>query len=58
MIEEYFDLSREQKMLWNVKVTVKPIVVGELGTVRQKTVGIGDQSKNRYHTDQNIVNIS
>ena len=32
-IDEYFDLIRELKMLWNMKVTVIPIVVGALGTV-------------------------
>ena len=30
---KYLDLAREQKKLWNMMVTVIPIVVGELGTV-------------------------
>ena len=30
---KYLDLSRELKKLWNLKVTIVPIVVGALGTV-------------------------
>ena len=29
----YFDLSRELKKLWNMKVTIMLIVIGGLGTV-------------------------
>ena len=32
-IDKYFDLARELKKLWKIKVTVIPVVVGELGTV-------------------------
>ena len=32
-IDKYLDLAKEQKMLWNVKMTVIPIVNGALGTV-------------------------
>ena len=35
--EKYLDLARELKMLWNMKVTIVPIVIGELGT---KTKGL------------------
>ena len=28
----YLDLARELKNLWNMKATVKPIVIGALGT--------------------------
>ena len=31
--DKYLDLVREQKKLWNMKVTVIPIVIGALGTV-------------------------
>ena len=31
--DKYLDLSRELKKLWNMKVTVKPIVIGAFGTV-------------------------
>ena len=30
---EYHDLARELKKLWNMKVTIVPIVIGALGTV-------------------------
>ena len=29
----YYDLGRELKKLWNMKVTLIPIVIGALGTV-------------------------
>ena len=31
--DKYLDLARELKKLWNLKVTVIPIITGELGTV-------------------------
>ena len=31
--EKYMDLARELKILWNMKVTVIPVVVGPHGTV-------------------------
>ena len=30
---KYFDLDRELKKLWNMKVTIIPIVIGAFGTV-------------------------
>ena len=30
--DKYFDLARELKTLWNMKVTIVPIVIGVLGT--------------------------
>ena len=45
-IEKYLDLTRELKKVWNIKVTVVPLVVGALGTPakalekRLKTIGI------------------
>ena len=30
---KYLDLARELKKLWNMKVTVIPILIGALGTV-------------------------
>ena len=45
-IEKYLDLVRELKKVWNMKVTVVPLVVGALGTLakalekRLKTIGI------------------
>ena len=31
--DKYFDLARESKKLWNMKVIIIPIVIGALGTV-------------------------
>ena len=31
--DKYLDLVRELKKLWNMKVTIVPIVIGALGTV-------------------------
>ena len=31
--DKYLDLDRELKKLWNMKVTIVPIVVGAFGTV-------------------------
>ena len=31
--DKYFDLARELKKLWNMKVTIVPIVTGALGTI-------------------------
>ena len=31
--DKYFDLARESKKLWNMKVTIVPIVIGAFGTI-------------------------
>ena len=31
--DKYLDLARELKRLWNMKVTIVPIVIGALGTI-------------------------
>ena len=31
--DKYLDLARELKKLWNMKVTIVPIVTGALGTI-------------------------
>ena len=31
--DKYLDLARELKKLWNMKVTIVPIVIGVLGTI-------------------------
>ena len=31
--DKYFDLAREFKKLWNMKVIIKPMVIGAFGTV-------------------------
>ena len=39
--DEYLDLARELKKLWNMKVTVIPVVVDALGTIPK---GIGKET--------------
>ena len=34
--DKYLDLAREIKKLWNMKVTIGPIVIGALGTVTKE----------------------
>ena len=36
--DKYLDLARELKKLWNISVTVIPIVIGGLGTVTKGLV--------------------
>ena len=31
--DKYLDLAREWRKLWNMKVTIVPIVIGALGTI-------------------------
>ena len=33
MKDKYLDLARESKKLWNMKVTIRPIVIGAFDTV-------------------------
>ncbi len=35
---KYLDLARELKNLWSMKVTVKPFVIGALGTVTKRLI--------------------
>ena len=34
--DKYLDLARELKKLWNMKVTIVPIVIGALGTITKE----------------------
>ena len=36
--DKYLDLARELKKLWNMKMTIIPIVIGALGTVTKGLV--------------------
>ena len=36
MKDKYLDLARELKKLWNMKVTIVPVVVGALGTITKR----------------------
>ena len=33
---KYLDLARELKKLWNIKVTIVPIVIGAFGTITKR----------------------
>ena len=58
----YLDLARELKKLWNLKVTVMPIVIGALVTVTKglifkKAGGLGNKRTSRDHTNYCIIEI-
>ena len=41
--DKYLDLDRKSKKLWNIKVTIIPIVIGAFGTVTKGLLkGLGD----------------
>ena len=41
--DKYIDLARESKKLWNMKVTIIPVVIGAFGTVTKGLLkGLGD----------------
>ena len=41
--KKYNDLARELKKLWNMKLTIIPIVIGAFGTVTKRLLkGLGD----------------
>ena len=48
--DKYLDLPRELKNLWNMKVTIIPIVIGALGTVTKGLVDL--ELKGRVETFQ------
>ena len=52
--DKYLDLARELKKLWNMKVTVVPIVIGVLGTVTKRLIkGLEDfEIRGRVETIQ------
>ena len=52
--DKYLDLARELKKLWNIKVTVIPVVIGILGTVTKGLIqGLGDlEMRGRVDTIQ------
>ena len=55
--DKYLDLARELKMLWDVKVTIVPIVIGALGTITKGLLkGLEDlEVGGRVETFQTIV---
>ena len=34
--DKYLDLARELKKLWNMKITIVPLVIGALGTITKR----------------------
>ena len=36
--DKYLDLARELKKLWNMKVTIIPIMIGAFGTVTKRSL--------------------
>ena len=52
--DKYLELARELKKLWNMKVTIIPIVVGAFGTVTNGLLkGLGDlEVGSRVETNQ------
>ena len=44
-----------EKKLWNVKVTIIPIVIGVFGTVTKGTGGLGSWWTSRDHPNYSII---
>ena len=58
--DKFIDLTWELKKLWNMKVTVIPIVIGALGTISKVLIkGLEDKNQrmNRSHSDYSIIKI-
>ena len=57
--DKYLDLARELKNLWNMKVTIIPIVICALGTVAEwiikGTGGLGNNRMNGDHPNNYII---
>ena len=56
--DKYLDLARELKKLWNMPVTIIPIVIGAFGTVTKrllKTRGLGGWRTSGDHPNDSIV---
>ena len=55
--DNYLDLARELKKLWNMKITIVPIVIGPLGTVTKVLLkGLADlEVDGRVETIQTTV---
>ena len=59
--DKYLDLARESKKLWNMDVTVIPIVIGMLSTVIQRinkeTGWLGNKRSSGDHPNDYIIKI-
>ena len=58
MTDKYLDFAREQKKLWNMKMTVIPIVIGSLSTVTKGSIkGLGNMRTIVGHPNFSIIKI-
>ena len=53
--DKYFDLAWELKKLWNMQVTIIPIVIGAFGTVTKGTGGLGSWRTSGDHPNYVII---
>ena len=57
--DKYLDLARELKKLWNMKVTIVPIVIGALGTITKGFIkrpgGLGSWQTGRDYPNDSIA---
>ena len=57
--DKYLDLARELKKLWNMQVTIVPIVIGAFGTVKKGitkgTRGLGSWRTGGDHPNDSII---
>ena len=54
--DKYLDLARELKKLWNMKVTIVPIMIGAFGTVTKGLLkGLEDLEVSGYYPDDSIA---
>ena len=57
--DKYFNLARELKKLWNMQVTIIPIVIGAFGTVTKGLLkgfgGLGSWRTRRDHPNYYII---
>ena len=56
--DECLDLARELKKLWNMKVTIIPIVIGTFGSHQRlikRTGGLGNKRMSGDHPNYNII---
>ena len=53
--DKYLDLARELKKLWNMKVTIVPIVIGSLGTILKRPGRLGNWWTSRDYPNDSIA---
>ena len=53
--DKYVDLARELKKLWNMEVTIIPIVIGEFGIEHKGTGGLGSSRSRGGHRNYSII---